>query len=148
MLFRSQDNWFDTDHVENCVKIIESMNLHWCYSLRKIYENDKYICNDDCESLGKYKTYQGVHHCDTNSYCILTQVAASVSSAWHGGWGQDRVFYDVLQRNFPLFDCSGKYTLNYRVGGNDGSVRKEFFLSGNKVMNEKYSGGFPWRKEI
>lgn len=146
-LFLDQDNWFDRNHVKSCVEKIEKNNLHWCYSLRKIYNGNQFVCNDDCESLGKYESYQPtVYHCDTNSYCILTQVAASVSSAWHGGWGQDRIFYGVLDRNFPQFDCTGEYTVNYRVGGNEGSVRTEFFENGNKIMNQKYNGVFPWRK--
>jgi glycosyltransferase involved in cell wall biosynthesis len=149
VLYLDQDNWFEPDHVEKCVNTIEKNNLHWCYSLRNIYEGDNFICRDDCESLGKYESYQpGVFHCDTNSYCILTGVAAAVSSAWHGGWGQDRVFYDVMQRNFPKFECTKEYTVNYRVGGNEGSVRKEFFLNGNKIMNDKYNGVFPWQNKI
>ena len=148
ILYLDQDNWFDEDHIETCIKTIESKNLHWCYSLRKIYNGEEFICNDDCESLGKYESYQpGVYHCDTNSYCVLTDAAASISAAWHGGWGQDRIFYGVLQRNVPNFDCTGKYTVNYRLGGNEGSVRKEFFLNGNKIMNEKYNGVFPWQQK-
>ena len=148
ILYLDQDNWFDEDHIETCIKTIESKNLHWCYSLRKIYNGEEFICNDDCESLGKYESYQpGVYHCDTNSYCVLTDAAASISAAWHGGWGQDRIFYGVLQRNVPNFDCTGKYTVNYRLGGNEGSVRKEFFLNGNKIMSEKYNGVFPWQQK-
>jgi hypothetical protein len=34
------------------------------------------------------------------------------------------------------------------VNGNPGSVTPEFFENGNRVMNEKYNGEFPWQKEI
>ena len=74
--------------------------------------------------------------------------AVQCSSAWHGGWGQDRVFLKAIAKFFPKSDCTGEYTVNYRVGGNDGSVRKEFFEYGNEVMNKKYNGVFPWRKKI
>jgi hypothetical protein len=31
------------------------------------------------------------------------------------------------------------------VDGGQGSVTAEFFENGNKIMNEKYNGVFPWR---
>jgi hypothetical protein len=147
VLYLDQDCWFDENHVSSCVETIKNKNLDWCYSLRKIYDKDgKYICNDDCESLGKWKTYHGVNHVDTNSYCISTQVAIRLASVWHGGWGQDRVFLSAISQHFTKFDCTGLYTNNYKVDGNPGSVNAEFFLNGNKIMNEKYKGVFPWRK--
>jgi hypothetical protein len=147
VVYLDQDCWFEPDHIENCIKTIEEKNLDWSYSLRKVCTKDgEYICNDDCESLGKWKTYHGVNHIDTNCYCIKTEVAIKLAQVWHGGWGQDRVWLNVLSQHFPKFDCTGKYTVNYRVDGNAGSVNADFFLNGNKVMNEKYNGEFPWRK--
>ena len=150
ILYLDQDNWLDSNHVQSCIDLIEKNDLQWCYSLRKIYDKDsKYLCNDDCESLGKYESFEpGVHHCDTNTYCLPRMTAVQCSSAWHGGWGQDRVFLKAIAKFFPKSDCTGEYTVNYRVGGNDGSVRKEFFEYGNEVMNKKYNGVFPWRKKI
>lgn len=150
VLYLDQDNWLDKNHVKSCVDLIESKNLQWCYSLRKIYDKDgKYLCNDDCESLGKYESFEpNVFHCDTNTYCLPRMTAIQCSSAWHGGWGQDRIFLKAISNFFPKADCTGEYTVNYRVGGNDGSVRKEFFEHGNAVMNKKYNGKFPWRKKI
>jgi len=147
VLYLDQDCWFDEHHVLSCVETIENNNLDWCYSLRKIYDKEgKYICEDDCESLGKWKTYHGVNHVDTNSYCISTEVAIRLASVWHGGWGQDRVFLSAISQHFTKFDCTGLYTSNYRVDGNPGSVNADFFINGNKIMNEKYKGVFPWRK--
>jgi len=147
VVYLDQDCWFEPDHIQNCIKTIEQNNLDWSYSLRKVCTKDgQYICNDDCESLGKWQTYHGVNHIDTNCYCIKTEVAIKLAQVWHGGWGQDRVWLNVLSQHFPKFDCTGKYTVNYRVDGNAGSVNADFFLNGNKVMNEKYNGEFPWRK--
>jgi glycosyltransferase involved in cell wall biosynthesis len=147
VVYLDQDCWFEPDHIENCIKTIEQKNLDWSYSLRKICTKDgEYVCNDDCESLGKWKTYHGVNHIDTNCYCIKTEVAIKLAQVWHGGWGQDRIWLNVLSQHFSKFDCTGKYTVNYRVDGNAGSVNADFFLNGNKVMNEKYNGEFPWRK--
>ena len=147
VLYLDQDNWFDSNHVETCINTIEKNDLQWSYSLRKIYSKEAvYICNDDCESLGKWQTYHGVNHVDTNSYCIKTEVAIKLAQAWHGGWGQDRVFLSAISQYFNKYDCTGKYTVNYRVDGGEGSVNGEFFLNGNKIMNQKYKGEFPWRR--
>ena len=147
VLYLDQDNWLDFDHVRVCIDTIEKNNLHWSYSLRKIYDKQgNYVCNDDCESLGKWQTYHGNSHVDTNSYCIKTEVAIKLAQVWHGGWGQDRVFLSAISQYFNNYDCTGKYTVNYKVDGGEGSVNKEFFLNGNKVMSEKYKGEFPWRK--
>ena len=85
---------------------------------------------------------------DTNCYCIKTDIAIKLASAWHGGWGQDRVFLGAIAQHFPRFDCTGEYTVNYRVNGNPGSVTAEFFENGNEIMNKQYNGEFPWRKKI
>jgi len=147
VLYLDQDCWFDSNHVQSCIETIEKNNLDWSYSLRKVYNKEgEYICNDDCESLGKWKTYHGVNHIDTNCYCIKTSVAIKLAQVWHGGWGQDRVFLSVLSQHFPKFECTGEYTLNYKVDGNPGSVNAEFFFNGNEVMKQKYNGVFPWRK--
>ena len=147
VLYLDQDCWFDSNHVQSCIETIEKNNLDWSYSLRKVYNKEgEYICNDDCESLGKWKTYHGVNHIDTNCYCIKTSVAIKLAQVWHGGWGQDRVFLSVLSQHFPKFECTGEYTLNYKVDGNAGSVNAEFFFNGNEVMKQKYNGVFPWRK--
>ena len=147
VLYLDQDCWFEPDHVEQCIKTIEQNNLDWSYSLRQIRNKEgDYVCNDDCESLGKWQTYHGVNHIDTNCYCIKTQTAIRLAQVWHGGWGQDRVWFHTLASYFNNFDCTGKYTVNYCVDGNPGSVNAEFFLNGNEVMKQKYNGEFPWRK--
>jgi hypothetical protein len=145
--YLDQDNWLYRSHVEQCIKTINTRSLDWCYSLRQIYNKEgKFICFDDCESLGKWPTYHGVHLTDTNTFCIKTEVAIKLCQVWHMKWGADRVFPSAMSEYFPNFDCTGKYTSSYRVNGNPGSVNKEFFENGNKIMTEKYNGVFPWRK--
>jgi len=148
VFYLDQDNWLETNHVETCINTIQEKNLDWSYSLRNIYNEDTFSCRDNCESLGKWETYHGTNHIDTNCYCIKTEVAIKIASVWHGKWGQDRVIFNVLKTHFKNFDCTGLYTVNYRTGGNSGSVTTEFFENGNRIMNEKYNGVFPWRKLI
>ena len=147
VLYLDHDNMLDSDHVQTCIDLIEKDKLDWCYSLRKIIDKQgNYLCNDDCESLGKWPTYHGVHLTDTNTFCIKTEVAIKLCQVWHMKWGADRVFPSAMSQHFSNFDCTGKYTSNYRVDGNPGSVNKEFFENGNKIMTERYNGVFPWRK--
>ena len=146
VLYLDQDNWFEKEHVQSCIAAIKENNADWSYSLRNIYENDVFVCQDNCESLGKWQTYHGANHIDTNSYCVKTQVAIKLANAWHGGWGQDRVFFHNLANYFKNFVCTGEYTVNYRVGGNAGSVTTDFFKNGNAIMNGRYNGVFPWTK--
>jgi hypothetical protein len=145
--YLDQDNWLYRGHVEGCIKTIETRSLDWCYSLRQIYSKEgKMVAFDDCESLGIWPTYHGVNHIDTNCYFLKTEIATKIASVWHGGWGQDRVFLQAITQHFPKFYCTGNYTTCYRVDGGKGSVTKEFFENGNKIMAEKYNGVFPWRK--
>lgn len=146
--YLDQDCWLENNHIESSIETIRSRGLAWSYSLRKICGKlGDYICNDDCESLGKWNSYHGINHIDTNSYCLRTHIAVKLASVWHGGWGQDRVFYSALLQHVNNYGCTGEYTVNYRVDGNAGSVNAEFFENGNQIMNEKYNGVFPWRKE-
>lgn len=146
VLYLDQDNWFANNHVESCINTITENNLQWSYSLRNIYNADKLVCQDNCESLGKYPSYHGINHIDTSSFCLTRELILQFASVWHGGWGQDRVWYNVLENMLPKYDCTGLYTLNYRVGGNQGSVTENFFHNGNRIQHQKYLGKYPWQK--
>lgn len=147
--YLDEDCFFDESHIENCVDTIIKEKLHWCYSLRKIVsETGNYICNDDCESLGKWNPVHDYNLCDTSTYFIQIEVARIFASNFIGGWGHDRRYYTALSH--PLsnlqYNTTGKYTLNYRIGGNENSVKPEFFIYWNNVCKEKFKNNFPWRK--
>lgn len=146
LFYLDQDCWFDENHVESCVNYLESNNLDWCHSLRKIVsENGDYICNDDCESLGKYTPNFDYNLVDTNCYCIRRDCAVLASPYFVGGFGHDRRYYQVLSNNFK-FGCTGKYTINYRLGGNN-MLSPEFFQHWNTMSETKYAGNLPWRND-
>lgn len=146
VFFLDQDCWLEPNHVETMINTLENTKSDWVYSLRKITDKEgNFLCYDDCESLGQWEAWTKTYHIDTNCYCLKTEVAITISGAWHGGWGQDRVVFQTLRQYFPNYKCSNNYTLNYRLDGNPGSVSKEFFEHGNSEMNKKYNGNFPWR---
>ena len=58
IMFLDDDNFLDPSHVEDCLRVCESHS--WAYSLRKIVDEDgRFVCNDDCESLGKWPSVLG-----------------------------------------------------------------------------------------
>jgi len=147
VLFLDQDNFLAPEHVAQCVDLVAARRLQWCYSLRNICTPaGELVCRDDCESLGKWPAFTNTHLIDTNSYCIRREVLLQAAHAWHGKWGQDRVFAQVMMQNFKAFDCTGRYTVQYCLGGNEGSVTREFFEQGNAQMLQRYKRGFPWTR--
>jgi len=148
VFFLDQDNSYLPTHVETCVSLAESSSLAWVYSLRNIVNVDgSFICRDNCESLGKWASYTGSHLIDTSAFCVRRQILMKTAQWWHGKWGQDRIFTNLMLHHFPNFDCTGKYTLNYRLGGNPNSVKADFFRAGNRIMQAQYGSSAPWEKE-
>jgi glycosyltransferase involved in cell wall biosynthesis len=147
IVYLDEDNWIDRTHIETLVDKLNETNAEWVYSLRNIYEEDgQYVCQDNCESLGKWPTFfdKDVYHIDTSCFAVRRDVAVKVGHSWYGQWGADRQFYHTLKKHFPNYVCTNQHTVNYRLGGNEGSVKKEFFLNGNKLMSKNYTGDFPW----
>jgi glycosyltransferase involved in cell wall biosynthesis len=147
IVYLDEDNWIEPCHVEKLVNKINEGN-DWAYSLRKIYDKDgKFLCEDNCESLGKWPVYfdDKVFHIDTSSFAIKRDVAVRIGHAWYGQWGADRQFFSALKHHFPKYDCTNTHTLCYRLDGNPNSVTKEFFDNGNEINKQKYNGEFPWK---
>jgi len=150
------DNSIEPNHVESLVKLVTENKLDWAYSLRKIVDdNDNVICNDDCESLGKWKSVLNDHFVDVNCFFLRKDIAVSVSSIWNrkarepGVMEVDRALTAVLmhEQNKLKFDTNNDYTVRYRVGSTGISVKKEFFIEGNKKMKAVYKGELPWKRK-
>lgn len=144
--YLDEDNWYEPCHVQKLVEKIQAGN-DWAYSLRKIYSKEgEYLCDDNCESLGKWPVYfnNQVFHIDTSSFAVKRDVAIRIGHAWYGQWGADRQFFSNLSMHFSKFDCTHAHTLCYRLDGNPNSVTKDFFDQGNETMKKKYGDKFPW----
>jgi len=144
--YLDEDNWYEPHHVQKLVEKIQIGN-DWAYSLRKIFDKEgQYLCDDNCESLGKWPVYfnDKVFHIDTSSFAVKRDVATRIGHAWYGQWGADRQFFSNLSMHFSKFDCTNVHSLCYRLDGNPNSVTKDFFDQGNEVMQKKYGTEFPW----
>ena len=145
--YLDEDNWLEPNHVETLVEKIKA-GADWAYSLRKIVDKDgEYLCEDNCESLGKWPVYfnSEVHHIDTSCFGVRRDVAVHIGHSWYGQWGADRQFFNTIKKAFPKYDCTNVYTSCYRLDGNPNSVTKEFFEQGNEINKQKYNGEFPWK---
>ena len=145
--YLDEDNFFEPNHIETVVKKLQEGN-DWVYSLRNVHDKEgKFLCEDNCESLGKWPVYfnSEVHHIDTSCFAIRRDVAVRIGHAWYGQWGADRQFFGALKNHFSKYSCTNQYTTNYRLDGNENSVNEEFFIEGNKINSEKYQGNFPWK---
>lgn len=154
IIYLDEDNWVEPDHVESLVKTAEQCD--WAFALRKIVDaSGEYICNDDCENLGKWPTCLSDNEffVDVGAYFLPRSVAIQISPLWYRRARHpdeqpevDRIIMQVLLQYGFKFDTNGKYTLNYRVGNRDDSVKADFFLWGNEKHKQKYNGEYPWRK--
>jgi len=144
VLFLDEDNWFEPNHVETMLNKIKSKDLMWAYSLRRICdERGEYVCDDDCESLGRYPTFYDhtINFVDTNCYCFRREFLVTVAHHFYGGWGADRPFYKATSAALPSFGCTGEATVNYRAP----ERLLKMFAEGNKLMKDAYKPILPWR---
>lgn len=154
LCFLDEDNWFEENHVESLVKTLREDN-QWAYALRKIVTQDgTYICNDDCESLGKWTSVLNDNFVDVNCFMIPKMAAIAFSPYWYRRARHpqeqpevDRLLSAFMMQNFKKFDTNGSYSVNYRVASRNDSVQGGFFLLGNEKMNYKMNGEYPWRKK-
>mgnify|MGYP003339472425 FL=1 len=152
IIFLDEDNWLEPNHVESLVDVIGENS--WAYSLRKIVDSEgKYLCNDDCESLGNWPSILNDYFVDVNCYMLRKDMALNFAPGWYRRARHpqeqpevDRLLSGWLRRNNFKANCSGVYSVNYRVASRADSVSGEFFLKGNEYMKQRMNGEYPWRK--
>jgi hypothetical protein len=155
-IWLDEDNLLESNHVESLVKLTQKNKLDWAYSLRQIIDSKgNFICNDDCENLGKYKSVLNDHFVDVNCFFIRRELAVNISPIWYrqarpsqGIMEVDRALTTVLmhEQNKLKFDTNNDYTVKYRVGSTGISVKAEFFINGNAEMLKRYAGKLPWKQ--
>lgn len=150
--FLDEDNWYDPNHFSSLMKILLEHNLDWVYAMRKIVDADgNFVINDDCESLGIFKACIGdFRHVDTSCYLLKRMDALSLSPIWYKQFRDssthtpDAIICNKLVEFNTTFGTPGRYSVNYRLGGSELSVRSDFFQRGNALMQQRYPDGLPW----
>jgi glycosyltransferase involved in cell wall biosynthesis len=153
IIYLDDDNSLEPTHIEDCLRVIQAGN-DWCYSFRNIVDKDhKFLCRDDCESLGKWASVLNPQDffIDVNCYFIPTAIAIHLGPAWYRKFREpgmpevDRVLAHTLMNNNLKFDTTYGYTVNYTVGNTQNSVQPEFFEQGNAEMRRRFPDGLPWK---
>ena len=150
--FLDEDNFVTSDHISSMVSTIKEKDLDWCYCLRNVVEpSGKFICRDMCESLGNLShtwISKNDHLIDMSCYLMKAELIQALANCLQrparANPEPDRLLHHQLNKNFPKSGCSMKYTLNYRVDSRGDSVKGEFFVKGNQVMNQLYNNKIPW----
>ena len=149
VLFLDEDNWFEPEHVEICVKTAHDSNLAFSYALRSFYTYDgDFFAEDNCSSLGKWKLWDsGGHHLvDTNAYCFRRDFIEKYGHLWHARFGADRQFYNLVS-SMAKHECTGQRTVAYRLAlPTAGKYEEElrFITENNRLAEQKYPHGYPW----
>jgi len=153
--YLDEDNRFAPEHIATLVALMLKHALDWSYSLRRIIsKRGRYMCNDDCDSLGLWGSWYGnQNHIDTNCYLLKRDVAIAAASIWHRKGYQKTVLDPdkalcrwLLQHHLRGF-TTGLYTVDYRLGSSKRSVKKDYFEYGNKTMKRLFRE-FPWRAPL
>lgn len=136
--FVDDDNTFSRDHLLNMMRLCHMHDLDGAFSLRSIHAPDMtFVCNDSCESLGSFAPSvlsDDDFFVDTSCMMVKRDVAIRLAPLWNsrfrsGAVEADRAFSKALLslnvRGVP------QHTVQYRLGGSQGSVTADFFKQGN-----------------
>jgi hypothetical protein len=150
--FLDEDNWYEPGHFAALMARVTRAGLAWGYALRRIVDADgRFLANDDCESLGHWPTWNNpqAHLVDVNCYVLRRDLAIAHGALWYRRFrdeeNPDFALCRALLRDQPRGGTSGRYTVNYRLGSSEQSVRAEFFHTGNVTMVSRYPDPPPWR---
>lgn len=153
ILYCDDDNWFEPNHVKNLVDACIENDAEWSHSFRNIYKDGRYVCRDECESLGQWPVWNARHHhIDTNCYCLRRSLAVELAPRWHKSRivdgnvmpSADTEICNYLLKAHPNFVTVPEFTVNYELGSWELSPPEEFFHDGNAAMMAKYEGVLPW----
>jgi glycosyltransferase involved in cell wall biosynthesis len=149
IFYLDDDNFYEPNHIESVMKLAETHDLKWAYSLRKIVDQKgEYICDDDWCSLGHYKVQRTVDEflVDNSCFAVSRRLAQTKSLAWTAmPHIADRCFLAALKESGEKYGCTGLSTVNYRVGTGTAPTDREMYLDSARQIAIDYPNGFPWR---
>lgn len=149
ILFLDDDNWYEPNHVETVVGMMERHNLDWACSLRNIAtDSGEVYCRDECESLAMMNNFAGQNHVDTSCLALRRDVAQKIAPFWIVQKWMDRSAFKAIMDAKLFGGCTGKFTMNYRISNDGlGNMPIENFRHLSRSMIEHYKDT-PWRNEL
>lgn len=160
VFFLDDDNWFDFDHLESCLNVLDRFNVDWAFALRRLCrENGSFLIDDNSNSLGFWRrdvSYKGPSDrleqrfidfyssypflVDTNCYALRRELLVELAPLLLDG---DCIFSTHLVRNVAGA-CTGTRSVNYRVRANSEMSTYSYVETGNSGMDARYCGNLPW----
>ncbi len=143
--YLDQDNRFQPEHLAQLSGALAQGGWDWGFALRRVVApSGEPLMDDESQSVGPWGSAKPYPLVDTNCYLLKTDVAARVASYFHGGWGQDRVFYAALSQLFPNYGCSGAFTVDYRTREDLQPKVVELLTRENAAIRQKFGGALPF----
>lgn len=145
--YLDDDNWFDPTHIESLVRLAETNDLGWAYSLRRLVSKDGTpICDDDWCSLGHWPVRGTDQHLVDNScYLVKRSLATRYALAWQAmPVIQDRCFLMALMESGAPYGCTGQSTVNYRLGTGTAEDSPDAYRAMSRTLD---SVDKPWRTQ-
>lgn len=138
VLLLDDDNWYDDNHIESLIVLLQNEGLDFAYSFRKIWTNDKSnSVLDNSLSIGTVCENMGPedYMLDTSSYIFTGDFFGKNGWQWHSGWGADRRFFNLVQAN-SIQNSTRLPTMNYRLSVSDVSESIDLVTAKNKDHEE------------
>lgn len=143
--YLDQDNRFHPGHLAHLSGALHEGGWDWAFALRRVVTPaGEPLMDDESQSVGPWGSAKPYPLVDTNCYLLKTAVAHKVASHFHGGWGQDRVFYAALSQLFPHYGCSGAFTVDYRTRAELQPQVVALLTRENAAIRERFSGKLPF----
>ncbi|KAE9531786.1 glycosyltransferase [Ursidibacter arcticus] len=134
--YLDDDNWYEPNHIESGVKLLQDDSYDYAFSLRNLYNlKNEFLSPDSIESIGFYKSalpspieldinaFGNSHtvslrmhkenHIDTNCFFLKKEVAITTSKNWFSGIHNDTNVWNALNDNKYRGCCTKVFTVNY-----------------------------------
>lgn len=149
VFFLNDDDFYDPNHVESVMNLVNGHDLKWAYSLRRIVtKSGDPICDDDWCSLGHWPIVGTDQYLVDNScYAVSRPLAQKHGLAWTAfPMIGDRCFLMALKESGERYGCTGLSTVNYRIGTGSAADDPDMYLGLAKSIRLEIKEPFPWRK--
>jgi hypothetical protein len=150
IFYLNDDDFYDSNHVESLVCLMQDEKLGWAYSLRRFVDiRGNPVCEDDWDSLGYWPNAfdDNSFLVDNSCYAMRRSTARAVATHWtQDSRIADRLVLRELKHLGLPYGCSGISTVNYRLGTGTATAPEALYHECARRARNGFPEGFPWRK--